>query len=417
MNKVNNSLTNIKYSDLLILNLNLVFFSRILDRIGFPGMINLVHYVVMIVVFFLFHKISNIKYYIFYLILITSSLISCIFNKISPLNAILDSIIIAQPIIIYSLLFSNNQGINKKVEKLFLNVLWINFFVCSVQALVFGLWSDDCVGIFFGMGAGSHVSGAMAIIGIIYGLAYGKNKWLYMLNIAVLVFVDNKQSIVALLITVVAYTVINITNVKLFMKYIFVTLLTIFSIYLLATTVFPAILGKWIYIQDGIDTKLSIFSEILNISTYTPVGFFFGLGPGCSVSRLSQMLPAYSILANICTISENFNILYSFNQANYLSNSITGSSMWMMLYTWSGIFGDLGIVGIIIVICGYLSIYRSINSSSSKIILLYFLVHGLIFQWMDEPVFATFVMLTIYVCENKEKLRNLNKKTGRYENV
>ena len=66
MNKVNNSLTNIKYSDLLILNLNLVFFSRILDRIGFPGMINLVHYVVMIVVFFLFHKISNIKYYIFY---------------------------------------------------------------------------------------------------------------------------------------------------------------------------------------------------------------------------------------------------------------------------------------------------------------------------------------------------------------
>jgi hypothetical protein len=109
------------------------------------------------------------------------------------------------------------------------------------------------------------------------------------------------------------------------------------------------------------------------------------------------MLPQYPFLNQLCTISENYDILFAYNQSNYLTNSVTGSSAWMMLFSWAGIFGDLGAVGVLVIVAAYRKIYKMSGTSFyGKLMIVLFVLHGCIFQWMDEPVFAT-VLISLVV--------------------
>ena len=389
---------------LFLFGLCLIFFSRILVAIGFPSVIDFLHYVYFATIF-LYSLIKSIilkqetglqKYTI---VLFCIILFSTILNGHGILNALISFLTISQPFILIYLCI----GINKNILLRFLNAIFIlNGAIAYIEYLILGQRVDDVQGLFIGMGAGAHICGAVSLVAIVFYLSLYKKTYKYFLCLfqaMVVFFSDNKQSLFLLLIALAL--VILFKRNKFSKKALQIALLLCIClfIYLLGLTAFPAIL-TYLNLEKvitGLEGKFIIFGFLGGKSNL--FNYLFGFGAGTTVSRTAQKLVNYEFLSRFgATISEMQQEIWKLQESNWITNSLTGSSMFSLYFSFAGFYGDFGIIGLLFILFGYWTfIIKKCHSFSSKLILLFFLLHGLVFQWLEEPQFVAVVILFLVI--------------------
>ena len=412
--EITNKYKNRKLYNWFIFSLSLIFFSRIFDVIGIPSVINFVHYGVfatiwIVILFRNYRKVDLIT--IKLLILLIIVFCSSFFNSVSIVNAFLEFLLLSQPFIIMIIYYKLDNPKKIQLESYLLLVAKINMVFSYIQYFLLGKTGDEIKGIFLNMGAGHHVNGAIALIVAMYLLWSRKLSIkiiIYSLAQLTIVFLcDNKQSIAALLISSLILFVINIFNIKKILKLGTLVTFLFVIIYFIGVYIYPP-LFTWITmtkITGGLLAKFAIF-DYLNGFASGWENVIFGYGPGMTAGRLAQVLTAYPVLYNsIASYPRYIESIMNFQQSNWMTNTISGSSFWSIIFSWSGVYGDLGWLGIMIIAGLYVNVLRKYCFNNfSKLIVISLVVHGFVFQWLEEPAFAAFYIL-ICLLANEDNAR------------
>jgi hypothetical protein len=84
------------------------------------------------------------------------------------------------------------------------------------------------------------------------------------------------------------------------------------------------------------------------------------------------------------------------NQENYLSNSVTGSSIYSMYNSWISIWGDVGPVGVFVYSWLLKLVYNDCRHHDGGRLLIFFaIIMGMIFSYLGEPGFTCAIMWMI----------------------
>ncbi len=404
-------------SQIIIYIISFAMLSRVFSFAGLPSAVNFIHFPLVLIlsaVILTKNKSTAVRQFlhlaIFFLGIIT---LSAYINNTGIANIILDFMILMEPLLmvfcIFSLKWSEKSIRRFRFWILFITTLHLAFIL--FQYFILGHIDDDVVGILLGMGAGSHLSGAIAMSAAIYFILNVRgscNKHLvkqvpYFIFAALLIssviFSDAKQVFAVFLMALMAVMLFTLSDLKKTFFILVTTLSFIFILYEASITVFPA-LQTWAKVdvlEEGLLQKLSVFNVITSFFD-SFLNYLFGYGPGHTVGRLAMLLPDYSSqLAGLgVTTSPITSVAWAEHQGHYMSNSITGSSMFALFFSWAGVFGDLGFLGLSVYIYMYYMVWKMVSVDEfSKFLLLTIFIFGWVFQWMEEPQYMLFIMSLI----------------------
>lgn len=311
-------------------------------------------------------------------------------------------------------------------------LLWGTFFACVllqfpfavVQAITQGT-GDTTQGTFVGSGAGHHVAGGLALLGMIVCLAKilgsqavrEKAKWICMggFLLPVPILSDAKQAIVAFALALFALSFGLLRRNLLRSLTLFLLLAGTVSICIYFSSQFQAYLQDYPVVLDGARGKIESFETILEHQQKTPGGVLIGLGPGNSVSRVGLMaVPSYGkedspvAILGLQEARTTDAIMQTWTTHPLWSRS----SIWSGISSWFGLFGDLGIVGLLlyIIMFGW-SIWTNAKDIRTeprhilKATLLMCAILGGVFSWLEEPGFTlpAILLVTLALLPDQDK--------------
>ncbi|MBQ0799823.1 MAG: hypothetical protein KBT63_11115 [Porticoccaceae bacterium] len=403
------------FSQIFLCVIGAAMFSRVASYVGFPSVINFVHFPLVFLSFVLVIRASKsaiTKPFLYAgIVLFLLILFSSIINEAGFVNALLDFVLLMEApvfaLCIISVKWSGKGVLIFRRGMVFVAIVHLMFIL--YQRFVQGYSGDDVEGLLIGMGAGSHLSGAIALSLAVYFILlgeelYGRFSFRYItmcipisiLFAATVVFSDAKQVFAVFLVASALLTMITLHS---FRKVFFLTV-SIFAscivLYKMSQTVFPE-LSNWVEIdllKEGFVQKFSVFGVIFDAYD-SFLNVLFGLGPGHTVGRLAMLLPEYSSYLDKlgATVSPLTTEIWVLHQGHYMSNSLTGSSMFSLFFSWAGIFGDIGLVGLSVYLYIYYLVWKHVSVDLfSKFLVITVMVFGWVFQWMEEPQYMLFTM-------------------------
>lgn len=427
-----NEAQSIKSSVLLLVGFSTVFFSRLLDSAGAPSTINFLHLILIpiIVLIVLFKtRIKNLKQIKSVQLLLlslaifgTSVLASALFNNSGLINCLFSFLLWVEGYIflcgIISLPLSNH--ICEKLKTWLFRFSIFHIGLALTQKLLLdvgimkpgelGIPEDNIQGVFYVSGGGHVVAASVSISFAIYYFSESKNaptyiKWLVLIaSMMQLVFADAKQVLLVVFVSWVLLILTKIGDIGKLVTYSAAIGVSVAALLWCMENV-PAFrsFNTWvrpeIYGPEGEATLLKSSSIRIILSHYeNGFNWLFGIGPGHTVDRLGGwMLPKYeSLLAPLgATIHPVSNEVWDAVWASWLGKA---SSMFSPLFGWAGLWGDLGILGLVAYFLILLVIWSNICvDDMSKFMLLTVCVNGLIFSQMQEPGFLIYICLLIGV--------------------
>ena len=405
-------------------------FTRVLVFVGLPSSINHIHYLLIFMSYLwslAFIKDSqNISLNKLIFLFVLFILVSTLYNKISKFNFIVYTLIILEPFFYYTFLIRVKLSLTdqKFIKKIIILFSFLNTLICYIQYFIYNLRNDDVQGLFINLGAGHHVAGFVATLTATYVFFLTKlNNYIKFTIILILVSVnilsDAKQVVLSFVIALFIFYLIRFIktkNITYILKILFNTGLMIILIYILYSInkiYFSPYFSKNIdEIKEGLDLKFSIF-ELFKYYHYSYLNNFFGLGPGQTTSRLALMIPDYQdFLFFNFSINELTNIIWIFQQSNYITATSTGSSLFAPFFFWGGIYGDIGSLGVLI----YLILWQQILKLNeydeySIFLVILVLLKGIVFNWPEEPPFILLIVsllaIRFYDIKNSKNIENL----------
>lgn len=266
---------------------------------------------------------------------------------------------------------------------------------------------DNIQGVFYLSGGGHVIGASVSIAFAIYCFSQPKFSPLFKGGVLLaamtqLVVADAKQ---VLFVSFVAWAILIFTKVADIKKVLAYSSLAAVSLVILSWCVqnveafrgFNTWIRPEIYGPEG-EARLLKFSGIQIIQSYHENFFhwLFGLGPGHTLERLGGwMIPKYEDLLRPLGITEH---PASQDTWNAVSDSWLGgrSSMFSPFFGWAGLWGDLGMVGLL----AYGSILGVVwtwacKDDLSKFLLLTVVINGFIFSQMQEPGYMLYTVLLI----------------------
>lgn len=389
-----------KTSKFILITVFILLLSRVFTGLGAPGILNFIAYPLTIIVFLQCFRMNhkNRKIVAALTVLISIILFSGLINDLGVINIILNVLLVTSQFLLFLALVSTNwrQVSIRDFHNGLVFLFCLNVLFSYIQFFILGLTGDDTRGLFIGMGAGAHINGAVALLSVIYiWFTPLKNNWLPIapytfLNIGIILMADAKQVVAALLVALSIMVLLNSRDFRSFLRITAVYLFSISGIYLLTASnlgAFSVYLNTEI-LEAGFVQKFSIFGIIYERQNFLQL--IIGLGPGQSVGRLATIAPDYmQYLGPLGFIGSEFtsNILL-YQQNHWLSNPTTGSSFFQLTFSWAGIYGDLGMLGV----GAYLYILKEIYKEYccflyQKILIILVVVFGFVFSWLEEPAF------------------------------
>ena len=371
--------------------------------------------------------ISNKNLYlgIFLYLFLILNLFSCFINNVSILNGLINYMIVCFPFFLKIIIDENNFNFNyyRETENLLIILLLINNTVSIFQFLLLNN-QDKVQGLFIGQGMGHHINGALNFFFAIYIISKLNKKFkktnlfLVLYSFLITFMSDTKSIIFAFLCSIFVYLFLKLIlaiidkNKKIHFQNI---LTTIF--YLIGSIVFTYIFLKFFvnlrhinldYFLYGFSHKYSLYSQIFP-------NFFdllFGYGPGMTTSKLAFManfFERYDFLENFYYTFSNLSqyIFFDYQYQNYLTNPTTGSSLFQVNFTFGGILGDLGLIGIFLYLILFFMLFKiRLNNFLETIFIIQILFLGLYFTWLEEvffmvPLIIIFKLLQISLLEEK----------------
>jgi hypothetical protein len=407
----------IKSYSLILIAFATAFFPRIINSVGFPAIINFVHFA--IVPFFccivIFTSKTKYKKQIF----ISKSIISSIFillgviaasallNQAGVINVFLSLMLLSEP----SVLLLAIICIPMTEESFKIFKTWIvrfnifNIFLALSQhflisAGILGVTSlqpaDNVQGVFYLSGSGHVVSASVSMSFALYYFSSAEKSYLWMrasiffAAFMQLLFADAKQVLLVWLAGWLLLILINIKDLRATLQYIIGAILVGFGFWWCINNVelFASFKG-WIrpelYGSDGVATLLKIAPfRIIPSYYHSPLNWLLGLGPGHTIGRLGGwMLKDYGFLLKPlgATIHPASEAVWQTYIGNWLN-----STFFSPLWGWAGIWGDFGFLGLAAYLYIILIIWLQICIDDfSKFTILTMMIFGLIVTQMEEP--------------------------------
>lgn len=272
------------------------------------------------------------------------------------------------------------------------------------QAAVWGL-GDPVQGTFIRQGAGSHVAGAITLLGAIvlisglFGSTFGFVRWfisglLITLFLSVAVLADAKQVVVAFILAL-AFLLWN--------QGILRAQGLVIAVLVVAMVVAAGVMYEPLrrvtdldLVRQGLGGKLLSYQIIMERMLHIPTGLLLGLGPGNSVSRAAlaaqeeyvRSLPGGVLDLQLSSITAE---ILSSTAGYYLFAS---SSVWSGVSSWLGLFGDLGLAGLAAYVWMLWSVWILLRtdispwSAAARAAVIVAVALGTMFSWLETPEFT-----------------------------
>ena len=394
--------------------------TRLLTSVGFPTLINFINFPLSLILFLIHTK--KLKYTdtaLFYLIILLSFFIlfSGLINYSGIINISLQILLYVSFFLFFISFVStewNIESINffkKGLSFIFI----INILFSYYQIFLQGKIGDGVHGIAINLGTAAHLNGSICLISFLFFIFYYNNEKknlsyiLAFINLPIIFYSDAKQVLLVMAFSWITTLIVNFKFKGTYFKELLFLLLGSLSFYFILTNnLLP--LRDYDNLMIGFGHKFDILNLISEKNTLFQM--FFGMGPGQTISRLAtESYLYYDLLKSYGFIHSDFtNTLLAID---FFNNKISGSSFFSMKFTLVGIFGDIGIFGLLSYLLILLRIYKVYCLTQiQKFILISFIYYGLTFNWLEEPIFMILYLAFvgfIWQIENyktKEKLRN-----------
>ena len=362
------------------------------------------------------------------LALLTAIVASAVWNDAGLINAIVDFMMLGEPfmfLLAFSCIPLSLASFNKIRNFLYGSVL-INFLLAAAQKPLIDAGrlnaggfngTDGCGGVFFVSGAGNYVA---ATVSFAFALCFFQQKKVPLwIRIAValialwhLLFSDSKQLVLAYGVAWLLLILISSKDIVKTLKLVIGIVLTgLIGVWLAQNVEAFAAYTAWarpeLYGSEGLAWYAKFYSIRLIASHYdSPINWLLGLGPGHTVSRLGAwFLRDYaSILGPLGSTTTPIGQQSMDFVAGFWLTS--GSSLFSPIFGWSGIWGDLGLMGLgAYLYLGYLVWkYFGLNDTL-KVTLLSVFVIGCIFTQMEEPGYMISIAFLLGLSWHERRLK------------
>lgn len=443
------SLLKIRNETLLLIALFSIFFSRTIDTLGAPSLINFVHFPIVIFLFLLVFSKSSIQsrevlsltssflisLWLFLVIVFASALL----NSAGIVNAVISYLMLAEPFI-FLLAIVRTPLTKKSLDKLqfwFLLFSLVNWLLALLQWFLLknGLmavvsnkdygqfvWFDLIQGSFYLSGGGNYISVSISIMAALYLCLLMKHlpAWLRIGSLVAafhqLMISDSRQVFLAFFLAWFFLVIIQFKYLgRLIASLIFMIIIYYGMIWCIQNidSDFFLSLRIWTFERadfyapggEAITTKTLAFTVVPTHYT-SPLNWLLGLGPGHTVSRLGGWLlkDYWSLLEPLGATSHP--VSSELWAAYFSTNEAKDSTLFSPMFGWAGIWGDLGLLGLVI-FCwlGFLVWISLCSDAFSKIILLAVIVFGMILTQMEEPGYMLSVAFLIGINWHKNCLK------------
>ena len=426
-------------TNLIIFAFCLVFYARIITTMTpVPAILGHAHFVVVPLIFTIAlfttptkneRQLQLVKtlltgLFIFFMV----NLASALWNGAGIINAIASFMMLGEPVMFITAIVCipmSGQSISK-VQGWFLASVVINFLLAAVQKPLIDMGklyaygfdgTDGCGGVFFVSGAGNYVSAGVSTVAAIYYLANGKSPlWVRVAALTAagwqLVFSDSKQLVLAYAIAWVLLIVFNVKDIgKTIKLLIAMTVTGLTFLWCVNNLPFFAAFTAWsrpeLYGQNGDAWFTKFYSIRAILEEFSSAGnWVFGLGPGHGVTRLGAwFMQDYRAIfepLGVTTTSIGFESR-EFINTFWLAK---GSSLFSPIFSWVGIWGDLGFVGLSAYLyLAYLVWSNLAIDNSLKITMLSMVVIGCVFTQLEEPGYMLSFALLLGLAWQKKRLK------------
>ena len=427
-------------STLILLSFATAFYPRIIQAIGFPSVINFLHFITVPFTLLIAlthtkvkipkHIITSQKLAVGLFVFLMAVVISGLVNQAGAINVIVDYILLAEPFMLLLAIVSIPMSI-AKIE-FFQRFLFISASINMVLALIQKplidsgyLYADDfdgtdgAQGVFFVSGAGNYVSTSVSIKFALYYLFFYKRVPLWFrlawlgTAFAQLIISDSKQILICSGLAFIILTFINFKDLRKTLSYLFSLIILLIIFFWCVENI-----GAFSAFQNGID-KFSEWGpggaarEIktapfrIAISYYKSIlNWLFGLGPGHTFGRLAAWFikdyPAIFVPLHATSHPATADAW----DAYYNSWIALESTLYHPFFGWAGIWGDLGLVGLGSYLYLAFIVWHNICSNElSKFFMLVVFAVGLIFTQMEEPGYMLFTAMLIGLQWQKDNIQ------------
>lgn len=424
----------ISNSTLLLLTFATVFFPRMLTYFGIPSLVNFTHFLtvpatVCIVLFT--SRVKNreqiaiaweliLAMAIFLAVMIVSALI----NDAGAINVFLQFMFQAEPylFLLTAIAIPFSEKTFKRTRRWLLSFCLINLVLALVQSVLLplglyprkgGTIADNTAGVFASLrgSAGNYVSCTVSVYFALYLFRIKSIPlWIRCATLLASIYQvyisDSKQVFLALAI---GWILLILAKIKEPRKLLFYSTAIVLCLGLFWWALYrfqfmtpylnwidrPGLYGPG---GEATLTKLAAFN-IIPSHYHTPLNHFFGLGPGHTVTRLGGwMMKKYSsVLVPLgATIHPSADEVFQVVRDGWLAKQ---STIFFPLFTWAGIWGDIGLIGV----CSYLYLAsvawrRICTDDFGRFMLSSTAVLGLILTQMEEPGHMITIACLLALC-------------------
>jgi len=294
-----------------------------------------------------------------------------------------------------------------------------------------GMGLQDAVqGVFYITGAGNYVSATLSIcVGLYFFSTFSKifPIWVRVSVLAAtfwqIILADCKQIVLALGLAWVLLVIIRSQNITQALKYL-ITLILVSAVFLFCVQNIPdfSAYNSWarpeLYGLDGevMHAKIAGIRIILSFHK-SFLNLLFGLGPGHTIGRLGGWLlkDYWDLLGPLgATTHPASQAVWDAANSDWLNQS-GGSTIFSPFFTWAGIWGDLGFVGLGVYLYLAFVVWHCFCSDDlPRFWLLSILIIGLIFTQMEEPGYMLSMAFLIGVRWQEKRMaaqNNFNSRT------
>lgn len=426
----------IKTSTLILLAFGTLFFSRPLDVLGAPEIINFAHFglVPIVCVLALFtsqtkdrHQITAIWAIIVGLVIFFATmLVSALVNKAGMINVFIDFLLLTEPFIMLLAVISIPLSLTsfKYLQTGLVGFAFFNLFMAFFQFYILRTSNPDFIyGVFFSV-AGATTS---AIVSLTLGLYY-------------FVSANTVSLWVRICVLAAVFWQIIISDTKLVLGSFLIGFLLLSMSKLNKRTLIYLIAGSglicgllwamnnleifeayaiWIKPEYFTSTDNEFFRakttaiRLIPRLYESPWNWLFGLGPGHSIGRLGgwMMEKFWDKLQPLGATwpfpSMNTDIMFV---ASRESRNVMGTAMYHPLFSWAGIWGDLGFIGLGAYLFIWFLVWHYLRLDDfSRLLVLNTFAIGIFPGFLEEPgsmLFTTFIIgLRWHKLKEKRKIR------------
>ena len=391
-----------------VLALGVATFSRLLEsELGFPRAVNWVHFPIVCAAFawsLLRIEKHAVPLFLGVIALLLVFVTSALVNGAAMINACLGYMLLVEPFLLLAVVINT-----KPSEDLAGTVgAWVLGFALAQIPIGLLQWPraivlhdpDYVQGSFRGMGPGAHVLGAISMTAAFYVVrSFPEWRAWWKALLAVLLFFlvvasDSKQIVLGFCVCYLVFELCNIGTWKTAARLAARVALLIAGTYLAFRLFDPRLFVQAApTIVRDFARKFEVF-PLITARFDSLAGWIFGLGPGHTVSRMGGWL-----------IDHYWNLLQPLGATRTdLHNQIMNlpwvtrrtSSFFLPMFSWAGIFGDIGVAGIL-AYSGLLCVtyFRICVDRLSRFLVVLIVVLGFVFDWLEEYNFMLYVAAVI----------------------